>query len=190
MNLNDNNYDSRFQKDFNNDFQNVFEDAQYDDNIECEMILQKSASMNFSMTEYYTIMLQEQKLAYKAHAKTNGRTKIFNCSFKLFKKRDINRSIQNYKCGQSVKCFVSFIHDTKQFYVQQNSRLNDLKDMETCIQNYANVLLSDDKLTEELYSFQTNTAQFDVVLVKAKWDNKWHRAIYLGVFQLIIKFII
>ncbi len=175
---NDNNYDSRFQRIFENDFQNVNESDFNDDAMECEMMLAKSVSMSF--TDFYDRILYEQQMALNALSAPNGRNKLFNGNFKLFKKKDVIPTIQNYKCGQTLECFVSFIQDTNEFYVQQSSRLNHLKDLDDCIQNYANVLIESHEIARELLAFQSNTAKFDVVLAKAKFDNKWHRAIYLG----------
>jgi hypothetical protein len=49
--------------------------------------------------------------------------------------------------------------------------------LEDCIQNYANVLLTDDTIANELFSFQSNTHLYDVVLVYVKKLGKWRRAV-------------
>lgn len=88
-------------------------------------------------------------------------------------------SVQSFKVGQVIDVYVSYVDDSKAFYVQQNSRLADLEHLETCIQNFARVLLADKDMLNEYCSFQEKSNKFDLVLVKSSWDNKWKRAIFL-----------
>jgi hypothetical protein len=156
-------------EDFNNNFQ---------PNVEDEFNLFRSVSMTFlenarSREEYH-------QSALKSYIEPYNRNKMFNCSFKLYKKRDIVPSVDNYKCGQSFECLISYIQDSMRFYVQKTSRLKDLEHLEECIKKYASILIEDCGILEELYTFQERSAINDVVLVKAAWDNKWHRAIFIG----------
>jgi len=112
-----------------------------------------------------------------AHCIPNGRTKLFNSLFTVWKRKHINSTIQSYKCGQIVDVHVSFVDDSRRFYVIEQARLNDLNYLENCIQNYANVLLTDDTIANELFSFQMNTHLYDVVLVYVKKLGKWRRAV-------------
>ena len=120
----------------------------------------------------------------------NGRSKMFSYGFQIYKRREIVQSVQNFKCGQKTECFVTFIESTENFYVQKKSRIEHLNEFESCIQNYANVLLNDYKLESNLYSFQNNVAQSDVVLVKSNITKKWQRAIFLGKLFVLIYFLI
>ena len=103
--------------------------------------------------------------------------KLFNSLFTVWKRKHINSTIQSYKCGQIVDVHVSFVDDSRRFYVIEQARLNDLNYLENCIQNYANVLLTDDTIANELFSFQMNTHLHDVVLVYVKKLGKWRRAV-------------
>lgn len=156
-------------------FDNNFQPNVQTDPLEDDFNMIRSVSMTFSRSreEYH-------QTALKCYIDPKNRNKMFNCSFKLFKKRDIVPSIDNYKCGQSFECLISYIQDSGQFYVQKTTRLKDLEHLEDCIQKYANILIEDSSMINELYAFQENCAKFDVVLVKAAWDSKWHRAIFLG----------
>lgn len=164
-------FNPRLQVAFDNDF------PQNDTSV-VEDLYTQITSVSYNDLHMQTL-IQEQLLAVKSLIVPNGRSKLFNCSFRIFKKKDIIPTLGNYKIGQLVDVNMSFIDDSKNFYLQQLSRLDDLKHMEHCIQNYANVLLSDDTLQDELYSFQSNSAKYDVVLCKCSYDNKWRRAIYI-----------
>lgn len=148
---------------FDNDFQ-VNLEAQ----IEKDCQLVRSVSMEFTTRDLTKLLCPF------------GRNKMFNGSFKIFKKRELVASVEKFKCGHVFEGMISFVEESQEFYLQKTSRMDDLCSLETCIQNYANVLLNEASLREELYAFQANSAKLDVVLVKAKWDDKWHRAIYLG----------
>ena len=125
----------------------------------------------------------EFRQALKAHITPKGRTKIFNCSYKIYKKADLIPTIQQYKSGQIVEVNVSSIDDSKRFYVQQASRLADLERFDTCIQKFVAAMLSEStvnsELAAELLAFQSNTTKFDVVLALSKKENTWRRAILL-----------
>lgn len=93
--------------------------------------------------------------------------------------KNLKPTFQPYKCGQSTKIRVSFIDDSKAFFVQQESTITELEHLEVCLQNYARVMLEDKNMHEEYLSFQSFSSKFDLVITKSSWDNKWRRAIYL-----------
>jgi hypothetical protein len=107
------------------------------------------------------------------------RSGLFNCNHCVWKRKDLIGCVQSYKIGQMCDVIISFIDDSRRFYVQDVRRLNDLNKLETCINKYADVLLSDKNIYDELYAFQNKAIKFDVVLARAEYDNNWHRAVYL-----------
>lgn len=139
-----------------------------------------STCLNDSNDENNVSITEINQITLSNLSKPVGRSKMFNNGFKIYKRREIVPSVNNFKCGQKTECVVSFIESPENFYVQKKSRIKDLNDFESCIQNYANVLLNDDGIRSSLYSFQNNVAQYDVVLVKSKLSKKWQRAIFLG----------
>jgi len=158
--------------DFENDFQELYDRSEIGD-AEADKLMTMFKSV--SMAD-----LADAPNDFSTLACPMGRNKLFNGSFKIYKKRDIVSSVDIFKCGQSFECVVSFVEETKKFFLQPSSRIKHLCDMEACIQNYANVLLADELLRDELYMHQTNSAVFDVVLVKDAAKAKWYRAVYLG----------
>ncbi len=162
--------------DFDNDFQEYYDTSEQGGIAEIEADTLMNMYRSVSMMD----MGDEVQNDFSMLISPMSRNKMFNGSFKIFKKRDLVFSVDIFKCGQTFECVVSFVEETKKFFLQKCSRMRDLCDMEVCIQNYASVLLADEMLSEELYMFQANSAIFDVVLVKNIVDGKWHRAIYLG----------
>ena len=155
----------------------------YQDEADEDRIYEEINYSSVSMQNIFESANIEFRNALKAHITPNGRTKIFNCSFKIYKKSDLIPTVQQYKSGQTVEVKVSSIDDSKRFYVQQASRLHDLDRIENCIQKYVNSWLADltvnSRLFDELLSFQANTAKFDVILAYSKKACKWRRAILL-----------
>lgn len=121
----------------------------------------------------------EAREAYRAHITPNARNKMFNASFKIWKKRDFNPCHRKYKCGQIVDVRVSHLADSKNFFVQDMAHIGDLEHVESCIEKYVQVLMKDPECRDDILSFQQNTNKFDVVLVKCSWDDRWRRAIFL-----------
>lgn len=120
---------------------------------------------------------ESTRQALLAHTTSNGRNKMFNCSFKIFKKREVVPTNQIYKVGQMVEVKVSFIDDSKKFFVQPLNRRNDLIELEKIIDKYATTLLEGEDVLNELKAYQNNATKFDVVIAKSSFDNKWRRAV-------------
>ena len=123
------------------------------------------------------IKMEEHRSALRAIVEPHQRGKLFNGSYKIWKRRDLQHSVQSYKCGQCVEVRVSHVCESRHFYVQQASRIADLQLLERCMHNYVSKLLEEP--SDEFYSFQANSAKFDVVLAKSRLTNRWHRAVYM-----------
>jgi hypothetical protein len=120
---------------------------------------------------------ESTRQALQAHTTSNGRNKMFNCSFKIFKKKEVVPTNQIYKVGQHVEVKVSFIDDSKKFFVQPLNRRNDLIELEKIIDKYATTLLEGEDVLKELKAYQNNATKFDVVIAKSSFDSKWRRAV-------------
>jgi hypothetical protein len=125
------------------------------------------------------LRLEEAREAYRAHITPNARSKMFNGCFKIWKKKDLPPSIANYKCGQVLDVYASFVSDSSNFYVQEVARRKDLEYLEDCIQNFVQILLTNDDLLDDLYVFQEKSVGTDLVLVKCPRDGRWRRALFL-----------
>jgi hypothetical protein len=106
----------------------------------------------------------------------NARTKMFNASFKIWKRRDLSPVLQNVKVGQIFDAYVTHLSESSVFYLRHVSLVPKIAELETCLQNYANELLRDVSLRSELLCFQTHTTKFDMVVVKTE-KNGWRRAV-------------
>lgn len=132
-----------------------------------------------SEKDMHTSFAIEQFNSLRHLSSPNERKGLFNCGFKVWKKKDLMGSAQIYKIGQMANVLVSYIDDSRRFFIQEEKRLADLNHLESCINKYADVLLADFTVRDELYIFQNKSSKFDVVLVRSSSDKKWHRAIYL-----------
>jgi hypothetical protein len=131
-----------------------------------------------SMQDIYSKFVDEHSEALRSHMTPNSRSKLFNSSFKIWKKRDSAPSPHNIKVGQIFDVNVSHVSESSIFYAQQASRRADLNYLESCLQNHADILIKDKSLHGDLFSFQELTAKFDMVLVKTN-ENRWRRAVFL-----------
>lgn len=106
------------------------------------------------------------------------RDKLHNCSFLIFKNKDLV-PIKQYKCGQMHQVRVSCIYDTQRFYVQPLKELHNLQKLQELLQNYAAKMLSDTDVHFLLFNFMLNSTKFDVVLARSTKDKQWKRAVIL-----------
>lgn len=115
--------------------------------------------------------------ALSNHIVPNGRNRMFNCSFKIWKKRDLKASTHRYHCGHIFNVRISHLGDSAAFYVQEHRLLEDLAKVEASIQNYAHVLVTSVDTRANLLSYQRHAVKTDLVLARTKADGKWRRAV-------------
>lgn len=107
------------------------------------------------------------------------RTKLFNCTFQIWKWKDL-KTIHAYRCSpQLIKIKITRVYSTNKFYIQKENDLKSISLLNECIQNYANVLLSDEMMYTELYNYMLYTSKNDVVIAKSPIDHQWKRAVVL-----------
>jgi hypothetical protein len=131
-----------------------------------------------SMHDIYSKFVDEHAEAMRSHMTSNSRSKMFNSTFKIWKKRDMSASAINIKVGQIFDVHISHVSESAIFFAHQSSRRADINYLESCLQNHADILLKDKSLQGELLSFQELTTKFDMVLVKTN-ENRWRRAVFL-----------
>jgi len=125
-----------------------------------------------------TFLQDEHRRLTTSHTNPRERRGLFNCSFPVWKRRDLLGCVHSFKIGQTSEVVISWIHDSQRFYIQEaTKRFAQLTDLEESIGRYANVLLKDAELRTELFTYQNKSSKFDVVLVL--YEAKWHRAIFL-----------
>jgi hypothetical protein len=112
------------------------------------------------------------------------RTKLFNCTFKVWKWRDY-KSSQEYSCSPKLfEVHVSNVFSSDDFYIQKENDLESINQLTECMQRYTNVLLCEDEMMHtELYNYMLHTTKFDLVLAKSNLDHKWKRAIVLDKYD-------
>lgn len=153
--------------------QDTFESRTIDETIDEIMLNLSSVSLaNINERSKY-----ENVHVPKSLIESTNRTKLFNSLFRVFKKKDINPSIQVYKCSQVLDVKVVHIEDHLEFYVQPYNRLGDLEHLEICLNQYANALIGDLNLSQDLSTFQDKTNRFDLVLLCHEYQ--WKRAVFL-----------
>ena len=114
----------------------------------------------------------------KTHIDPYKRNNFFNCRWKIYKKGELIPTVQSYKNGQSLEVVISAIDDSKRFYTQPVTRLDDLAKLDVILEKFVQVNLRENS-PNELLTFQQLTVKFDVVLAKAPRDAKWRRAILM-----------
>ena len=167
-------FDERYQ--FENNFPNLHKGSVEND----EDTIDPDSLISVSMRDLTVHFLQDNEPNFKYLVDQSTRSKLFNSTFQIWKKRDLKQSIQSYKIGQQFKAKISHVVDSRKFFVQDEHRIEDLNVLEDCIQNFVRVLLSeeDKDLKFELNVFQEKIALHDVVIVKSAIDQRWYRAIY------------
>ncbi len=138
-----------------------------------------------SASQYHlnTIECDALRENLKGHIATEGgRNKLFNGKWKIIKRKDLKSTVQNYKAGQELEVRISFIDDSRRFYVQPVSVLDEIKLVDTKIQRFVSKYLESIKFDKDelkrTISHQENIAKFDVILALSR-ENKWKRAILL-----------
>jgi hypothetical protein len=107
------------------------------------------------------------------------RTKLFNCTFKVYKWRDLKKT-KLYKCSHFKQVNVSYAESTQNFYVQDVANMSVIVNLEKSLENYARVFINnDDMLFDELHNYMLNTSKYDFVIAKCPRDHKWKRAVIL-----------
>lgn len=133
---------------------------------------------NLASASQHNIELHAQAL--QGYIAPNSRNKMFNSLFKIWKRKDLAPLAHNVKISEIFDVRVTCVESSACFYAQKASSIADLNYLEECSTNYANVLLNESDMQSDLWSYQRNIAQFDLVLVQGD-NDLWKRAVYLGI---------
>lgn len=174
--LNDNSQDiQRAQENYNDD-----DEYKY---LCGESNLDEFGELSASQYHLNSIECDALRENLKGHIESEGgRNKLFNGKWKIVKRKDLKPTVQHYKTGQELEVRISFIDDSRRFYVQPVSVLDKIKFVDTKIHRFVTKYLESIKFDKDelrrTISHQENIAKFDVVLALSR-ANKWKRAILL-----------
>lgn len=169
------NFDNDFlQPDLYNQHEDDDAFSVQDDANHCHMTTQRISQQDLNYS-----FLVDQHNRIQQISDPFERKGIISCSFEVWKKKVLKGCFQSFKPGQMCDVLITHIEDSRKFYVLETKRIDDLKNLEECMANYANVLLDDSENINQLIAYQNKASKYDVVLVKAAWDNRWHRAVFL-----------